>query len=122
MAENGKTRRLAHIFGRRTNRTVRVPLDDSLLWGPEGGLRNSQQKVAQIIAGGANATMGFRGLFELCNQQLLDLGCILNLTASTTRGAHTRKVLVSKVDEALRLGLDAVGVHVNITSQYETEM
>jgi DhnA family fructose-bisphosphate aldolase class Ia len=66
--------------------------------------------------------MGFKGLFQKNDHEILHTSGILNLTASTTKSKHTRKVLISHVEDAVRLGMDAVAVHVNIGSEYETEM
>lgn len=122
MSSIGKTIRISRMFDPKTQRIVITPLDDALLAGPEGGLRNTKIKVEQIVAGGANAIMGFRGLFERHHTAMGKICGILNLTASTTRNKHTRKVLVSTVEDAVKLGMDGVGVHVNISSEYETEM
>jgi DhnA family fructose-bisphosphate aldolase class Ia len=122
IAESGKLRRLARIFDVSTRRCVVVPLDDSLLSGPEGGLRDMGRMAAVIREGEANAVLGFRGLFTRYGETLRVQGRIVNLTASTIRSAHTRKVLVGTVEDALRLDADAVAVHVNISSRYETEM
>jgi DhnA family fructose-bisphosphate aldolase class Ia len=122
MANIGTVIRMSRLFDSRTRKIVITPLDDALLAGPEGGLRNTKIKVGQIISGGANAIMGFRGFFERHNEDMKGVCGILNLTASTTRSKHTRKVLVSTVEDAVRLGMDGVGVHVNISSEFETEM
>jgi DhnA family fructose-bisphosphate aldolase class Ia len=122
MANIGKVIRMSRMFDSRTNKIVITPLDDALLAGPEGGLRHVKIKIEQIVSGRANAIMGFRGLFEKHYKDIGRVCGILNLTASTTRNKHTRKVLVSTVEDAVRLGLDGVGVHVNISSEYESEM
>jgi len=122
MVNIGKFVRLSRMFDQKTNRILITPLDDALLAGPEGGLRDAKTKIKQIVVGGANAIMGFRGLFARHYEEIGDVSGILNLTASTTRNKHTRKVLVSTVEEAVKLGMDGVGVHVNISSEYETEM
>ena len=110
------------MFDKTSNKIVLVPLDDSLLSGPEGGLRNLKSKVNQVILGKPNAIMGFPGLFKNFYKNFASTSCVLNLTASTTKGLHTKKVLISTVEEAIRLGMDCVGIHVNITSRYESEM
>ena len=122
MTNIGKLIRLSRMFNQKSNRIVITPLDDALLAGPEGGLRDAKRKINQIVTGGADAIMGFKGLFERHYKEMQNVSRILNLTASTTRNKHTRKVLVSSVEEAVKLGLDCVGVHVNISSEYETEM
>lgn len=122
MTNIGKLSRLSRMFDPKSNKIVITPLDDALLAGPEGGLRDVNTKIKQIIIGGADAIMGFRGLFERHYEDMKEVSGILNVTASTTRSKHTRKVLVSTVEDAVRLGLDGVGVHVNISSKYESEM
>lgn len=118
----GKARRLSRILDARTKRAVIVPLDDALLAGPEEGLRKEREKVLDMVRGGVNAILAFKGLFLSSMQDIHEIGGIINLTASTTMGVHTRKTLVGSVEEAVTLGLDAVAVHVNIGSKYETEM
>ncbi len=122
MSTLGKKRRLSRIFNLVNKRTVIIPLDDVLLSGPEGGLKDVSKKIKQIIHGRPNAIVGFKGLFLHNLNEILNSGCIMNLTASTIRRTHTRKTLVSSVEEALMLDMDAVAVHVNLSSQYETEM
>jgi len=50
-----------------------------------------------------------------------DVGLILHLSASTSLGPDpNEKVLVASVEEAIKLGADAVSIHVNIGSNTET--
>lgn len=118
----GKAVRLQRIINPLTHRTLIVPLDNSLLSGPDGGLMHMDEKVRQIVAGGADAVMGFYGLFAHHGQLLQGRSGLLNITASTTLGAHTRKVLVGSVEQAVALGMDGVTVHVNMSSRYEPSM
>ena len=46
----------------------------------------------------------------------------MNLTASSSLSFHTKKTLVANVEDALKLGLSGVAVHVNISSKYEAKM
>ena len=80
------------------------------------------EKVRQIVAGEQTPSWDSLATFGVATRQIEGLGRIVNLTASTTIGKHTRKVLVASVEQAVRLGADAVGVHVNISSEYEHEM
>ncbi len=99
-----------------------IPVDDSLLAGPEIRLRNSKELVTDVVKGGANSMMACRGFIEHYSAEMRGLGVIMNLPASTTESTHTRKVLVSKVEDAVSLDADCVAVHVNISSAYEHEM
>lgn len=117
----GKSIRLIRILP-PNERAVVCPLDDSLLAGPVNGLERLEPKVQCIAGCRPNAVVGFKGLFKNFSSNLLEIPLILNLTASTTLGTHTRKELVSDVEEALSFGCDAVAVHVNMTSRFEPEM
>ncbi|MBU1623368.1 MAG: fructose-bisphosphate aldolase [Nanoarchaeota archaeon] len=116
----GKTIRLERIL--HNGRMVVIPMDDGLLDGPEGGLRDMRDKVRQIVEGGADAMLGFKGLLKRCYTELAGTPFVMNITASTGLSYHTRKTLVGSVEDALIHGADAVGVHVNVSSEYEREM
>lgn len=122
LACSGKTRRMRNLFDPMTGRTVLSPVDDSLLAGPEGGLRSLGSKIQQIIDGGTNGVLAFPGTFRRYAELTQDVGRILNITASSTLGTHTRKVLVANVTQALAVDADAISVHVNMSSRYEPEM
>jgi len=118
----GKSHRLSRIFDQRSGRTIIVPIDDSLISGPQGGLLDLRAKVAQIANGRPNAVLGFPGHFEQYTELLNRTAWICNLTASTTRSTHTRKVQILSVREAVALGVDCVAAHVNVTSRFEGDM
>ncbi len=118
----GKAKRLRRLMSPDSGKCVIVPLDDSLLTGPTQGLAQLEPKIRDLVSQHPDAVLGFPGLFRNYAQELAGIPSILNITASTIRSCHTRKTLVGSVDVALRLGADAVAVHVNIGSAYETEM
>ncbi len=121
-AQAGKIRRLKRIFSPLSGRTVIVPVDDSLIFGPTKGLEEVDAKIQKILVDPPEAILAFPGLFRSRVGLLSKIAGIVNLTASTNLSQHTRKVLVGTVHQAAQLGLDAVAVHVNISSRYESEM
>jgi DhnA family fructose-bisphosphate aldolase class Ia len=122
MQELGKNKRLKRIFSDSSGKIVIVPLDDSLLAGPINGLEKLETKTQKIVEAGPNAIIAFQGLLRNYHEILCNVPAILNLTASTTTSSHTKKTLISNVETALQLNADAVAVHVNISSRYETKM
>ena len=118
----GKATRLARLLAHDSHKCVLVPLDDSLLAGPFQGLEQLDRKIRDIVSQQPDAILGFPGLFRNFAEGLAGIPSIVNLTASTIRSSHPRKTIVSTVETALRLGADAVAVHANIGSSYETEM
>lgn len=126
----GKSIRLERIFNRKTKKTLIVPLDHGLTIGVVEGLEDMPSLINKIASGGANgvivhagiAEAGHRGSSEGVDSQH-DIGLIIHLNGSTTLSPHTnRKVLVCSVEEALRLGADAVSIHINIGAEDEPEM
>lgn len=119
MSSIGKDRRLHHLFGNQ-DKCIIVPIDDSLISGPKDGLFDLKKKIQQIERAKPNAILTFSGSANAIKD--LSLPIILNITASSILGQHTNKVLISSVEYAISIGADAVAVHLNISSQYESEM
>ena len=115
----GKVRRLQHIFS-RDGKCLIVPIDDSLISGPKKGLSSLDSKIMQISAARPSAVLTYLGSASLLRHSEVPL--ILNLTASTVQSNHTNKVLISTVEQALTIDADAVAVHMNFSSKYESDM
>ncbi len=116
----GKTRRLNRIF-RPDNRTVIVPMDHGVSIGPVKGIENMQETINRLLKGGADAVVLHKGIAKRVNVNgaglIVHLSAISNLTPNCQN-----KVQVCTVQEAVRLGADAVSVHVNIGAQDECAM
>src|SRR5438874_377586 len=101
--------------------TLMVPLDDALIFGPTGHFRRTRELLQDICRAGVDSILAFSGTLQKL-EPTANLGRIVNVSASTTRYEHTRKVVVCSIHRALTLGADAVAVHVNLTSRYESSM
>ncbi|MDW8023460.1 MAG: 2-amino-3,7-dideoxy-D-threo-hept-6-ulosonate synthase [Nitrososphaerota archaeon] len=116
----GKSRRLRRIFG-DDDRAVIIPMDHGVTSGPMQGLVNMQNMIDKVAAGGADAVVLHKGVAK--NVDTGRLGLIIHLSASTKMGQDVNwKVTVCSVKEAIRLGCDAVSVHVNIGAEREHKM
>jgi fructose-bisphosphate aldolase/2-amino-3,7-dideoxy-D-threo-hept-6-ulosonate synthase len=120
----GKAVRLERIINRETGKTVIVPMDHGVSLGPIEGLIDLKEAVNKVAEGGANAVLGHMGLPKYGHRRYgRDIGLIIHLTASTTLGPDPlHKVLVTTVEEAIKVGADGVSVHVNIGANDEAEM
>ena len=120
----GKEIRLERIMNRNTKKTVIVPMDHGVSSGPIPGLIDMAQTVNLVADGGANAVIGHMGLALHGHRQGgRDIGLILHLSASTSVGPDPNdKVLVNSVTNALKMGADAVSMHVNIGADSEARM
>ncbi|CCO23825.1 2-amino-3,7-dideoxy-D-threo-hept-6-ulosonate synthase [Maridesulfovibrio hydrothermalis] len=120
----GKSIRLERIFNRDTERTIIVPMDHGISVGPIEGLRNMREAVGDMVQGGANAVLGHKGLVR-CGHRMegRDVGLIIHLSGSTSLSPFPNaKTLVGTVEDALRLGADAVSVHLNLGDETESQM
>lgn len=116
---SGKERRLRRIFP--DGKTVIIPMDHGVTSGPIKGLVDMQAIVDKLLLGGANAIVVHKGIAKSIDSR--DLGLIVHLSASTKYSLHpNRKVKVCSIEEAVRLGADAVSVHINVGDENEHEM
>ncbi|MBK5190330.1 MAG: class I fructose-bisphosphate aldolase family protein [Methanosarcinales archaeon] len=120
----GKAIRMERIVDRRTRRTVIVPLDHGITVGPIPGLIDLRETVDKVAEGGANAVLGHMGLPLHGHRGYgRDVGLIIHLSASTSLGPDpNHKVLVTTVEDAIKIGADAVSIHINVGAEDEAEM
>ncbi len=115
----GKMKRLRRILPDR--RTVIVPMDHGVTIGPVKGLTNMQQQVSNLIDGGADAIIVHKGIAK--NVQSENLGLIIHVSGSTKLSLQPNlKVPVCSIQEAIRLGADAISLQVNVGGSGEKEM
>lgn len=98
------------------------PVDDALIAGPDGLLRDPRELFTREMVAQLDAVLGFEGTLSRCREQLVQTPLVVNLTASTLMGDHTRKVPIMSVTDAVRLGATAVAGHLNFSAPSETEM
>ena len=98
------------------------PVDDALIAGPDALLRDPTELFSPELVAQVDAVLGFEGTLSRCRDQLVHTPLVVNLTASTLMGDHTRKVPVMSVADALRLGATAVAGHLNFSAPSESEM
>ncbi|MEM4189723.1 MAG: 2-amino-4,5-dihydroxy-6-one-heptanoic acid-7-phosphate synthase, partial [Candidatus Caldarchaeum sp.] len=108
----GKQVRLSRLL--ENGRMLCVPLDHGTSIGPVQGLEQIENLVYLLENAGVTAVLAHKGVFRGLKRPL-KIGSIMHMSASTQLSSrYNRKVLVSSVEEAVRLGVDAVSVHINI--------
>jgi predicted phospho-2-dehydro-3-deoxyheptonate aldolase len=121
---SGKEIRLERIIKRDTGKAVIVPMDHGVSSGPILGITNMKEAMSQVADGGANAVVVHKGVVSRGHRKSgPDMGLIVHLSGSTSLSPEPNaKTLVCTVEEAIKLGADAVSVHVNIGNGHEKEM
>lgn len=124
MSEVGKNVRMERVMNRKTGKTIIVPMDHGVSSGPIKGLIDMPAIVNRVAEGGANAVLLHKGTVRHAHRGYgKDIGLILHLSGSTSLGPDpNNKVLVTTVEEALKLGADAVSVHINVGAESEADM
>ncbi len=122
MGEIGKKIRIERIIDRKSRKTVIIPMDHGITVGPIKGIEDVPAMVNKVADGGANAVLMHKGIVTSGHRGYgKDIGLVIHLSASTTLGPDpNNKVLVTTVEEAVKLGADAVSVHVNVGSETES--
>jgi 2-amino-4,5-dihydroxy-6-oxo-7-(phosphonooxy)heptanoate synthase len=111
--------RLRRLFRATNGRIFVVPLDHSVTDGPitpdSDGL---DRLLGQLSGNGVDAVVLHKGsLRHVDHRWFADMALIVHLSASTSRAPDpNEKYLVASVEESLRVGADAVSVHVNLGS------
>jgi len=117
---NGIEKRLARIF-RADKKTVIVPMDHGVTLGPVEGLRDMRSTISNLLEAKVDAFVIHKGIARTVNTG--NAGLIVHVSASTRHSPDpNRKVRVCSVLEALRLGADAVSVHMNMGAPSDAEM
>ncbi len=109
---DGKTIRMNRIL--ESGRAVIVPMDHGVSEGPIEGLTDMGRMVSLVEKGGASAVLLHKGVIRSLRVPPR-CGIIMHVSAGTKLGEDkNRKVLVSSVEQAVRVGVDAISIHVNV--------
>jgi len=96
-------------------------MDHGVSVGPIEGLADMSETIDSVAKGGADAVLVHAGIAKTVDNH--GMGLILHLSGATrlTREPNW-KTQLSTVKLALRLGADAVSVHINVGSEHEQHM
>ncbi|MET9442735.1 2-amino-3,7-dideoxy-D-threo-hept-6-ulosonate synthase [Streptomyces sp. NPDC006610] len=113
--------RLQRLHRHAPDRLLIVPLDHSVTDGPVTGGNRLNALVGELASHHVDAVVLHKGSVRQVDPEWFTrTSLIVHLSASTVHAPDPNaKYLVSSVEESLRLGADAVSVHVNIGSGEE---
>lgn len=116
----GRDIRLARILN--DGKMLCIPMDHGISNGPIKGLEDIHSIIYQCSSAGLTCVLVNKGIIKSMPRPP-NIGIIAHFSASTSIGpAPNRKILIGSVEEAIRLGADAVSLHINIGSKEEPEM
>jgi DhnA family fructose-bisphosphate aldolase class Ia len=99
-------------------------MDHAILFGMMDGLENPGEAIRQVRRGGADAILTSYGVSKQFVDEIGDMGLILRVDGGLSSLAQQRGPLhlTYSVQDALRLGADAVGVMGMPGSRFESQM
>ena len=101
---------------------LNVPMDHGITIGATDGLGEIESTIRRVTEAGADSVLTQKGLAGRVHPNKNDAGYVVHLNASTTLGPDADdKRLTGTVEEAVRLGADAVSFHMNVGSDSEPE-
>ncbi len=120
----GKAIRMERIVDRVSKKTVIIPMDHGVTQGPIEGLKDMKATIDKVVNGGANAIILHKGLVRAGHREGgKDVGLIVHLSGSTSLSPDPNaKVPVCSVEEAVKLGADAVSIHINLGADTDSFM
>ena len=120
----GKKIRLERIIDRNSGKTVIIPMDHGVTVGPIAGLEDMRETIGKVVAGGANAILMHKGIVRAGHRGTgKDVGLIIHLSGGTSISPDPNaKELVCSIEEAIKLGADAVSIHINLGAETDKEM
>jgi 2-amino-4,5-dihydroxy-6-oxo-7-(phosphooxy)heptanoate synthase len=121
MPLTGKSLRYNRLSRHSDEHFLFVPLDHSVSDGPIATAGGFNRLVRSIVNGGADGIVVHKGRARTLDPELLaECALVIQLSASTAHAPDSdAKVMVGEVEDAVRLGADAVSVHVNLGSDTE---
>jgi fructose-bisphosphate aldolase / 2-amino-3,7-dideoxy-D-threo-hept-6-ulosonate synthase len=118
------------VIGReiRLNRILKegkmlcIPMDHGISNGPVRGLESPHSLIYECERAGLTCVLVNKGIIKTMPRPI-GIGLIAHMSASTSIGSSpNKKVLMGRVTESIRLGADAVSVHINIGAKEEPDM
>jgi predicted phospho-2-dehydro-3-deoxyheptonate aldolase len=99
-------------------------MDHGVTVGPIEGLADMRKTISKVVSGGANAILMHKGIVRAGHRGAgKDVGLIIHLSGGTSLSPDPNaKELVCTAEEAIKLGADAVSVHINLGAETDKEM
>lgn len=115
-------RRMSRIF-KEDGRALIVAMDHGLVFGPCQGLEKPGEAIERVVRGGADAILTSYGIASKHPEFFANVGLIIRLDGGSTDlgGFPDPYTVMYQVEDALRLGADAVAVCAYPDSERERE-
>ena len=123
MAMLGKAVRMSRLVNPKSNKMMAITVDHAISRGiaPMTGLHHIQDTIDKIIAGRPDAMTMTKGIAEDCMWQHAGKVSILMKISNYSPVAPTNDTVFGSVDEAIRMGADAVSMGAMTLGDHQAE-
>ncbi len=120
---SGKELRLSRIFG-KDGKALIIPLDHGLASGPVPGFEDAEKTLKAMISAGADSILATYGMAARYPSAFRDAGLIVRLDGGPSDVAEDKENidLMGTVEDAIRLGADAVATSTWLGGPHEARM
>jgi class I fructose-bisphosphate aldolase/fructose-bisphosphate aldolase/2-amino-3,7-dideoxy-D-threo-hept-6-ulosonate synthase len=121
MAMLGKTVRMSRLVNPKSNKMMAITVDHSISRGIMHGLIPIQDTIDKIVAGGPDAMTMTKGIAEICLPRHAGKVSLLLKCSNYSPVQPTTDILFGDVEEAIRMGADAVSIGAILLGDYQGE-
>ena len=121
MAMLGKAVRMSRLVNPKSNKLMAITVDHSISRGILSGLIPIQDTIDKIVAGGPDAMTMTKGIAEMCMPKHAGKVSLLLKCSSYSPVHPTKDIVFGDVEEAVRMGADAVSVGAMMLGDYQDE-
>jgi len=121
MAMLGKAVRMSRLINPKSNKMMAITVDHSISRGIMHGLIPIQDTIDKIVAGGPEAITMTKGIAELCLPKHVGKVSLLLKSSSYSPVHPTRDVVFGDVEEAVRMGADAISIGAMMLGDYQAQ-
>ena len=114
--------RLRRLMSRKEDKFLGVMIDHGPAYLGWEGLENPKAVIGKAIEGGADAITMHKGIAEKCFLEFAGRIALIVKCSTFSPFHHNLDVQVAKVEEAVRLGADAVSIGVILGTERQPEM
>lgn len=123
MAMLGKEVRMSRLVNKKSNKMMAITVDHAISRGiaPMRGLHSIQDTIDKIILGRPDAMTMTKGIAEHCMWQHAGEVSILLKASNYSPVAPTKDTIFGSVDEAIRMGADAISMGAMTLGDFQGE-
>lgn len=123
MAMLGKEVRMSRLVDKKSNKMMAITVDHAISRGiaPMTGLHDVQTTIDKILLGRPNALTLTKGIAERCMWNHAGDVAMLMKISNYSPVAPTKDIIFGTVDEAIRLGADAVSMGAMTLGDFQGE-